>query len=146
VFANRTRSSPSPGELASAERVQPQSLTRTLTALEATGLVIRQPDPRDGRRSLLTITDAGREAVRHDIRQRDAWLAIAMTELLSPVEQELLRLAGELMERLAEAEVAALHAPRDRPRTRTPKPPARRQLTEAHLRAEGLAYREGTTG
>jgi DNA-binding MarR family transcriptional regulator len=141
----RSRGPMTPGDLASAERIQPQSLTRTLTALEAAGLINRQPDPDDGRRSLLTITEAGLQAIRHDIRQRDAWLAIAMNELLTPVEQDLLRLAAGLMERIAEADVAALHAPLDQPRNRTPKPPAR-QLTKQHPRAEGRAYREETTG
>lgn len=118
----RSRGPMSPGDLANAERVQPQSLTRTLTALETAGLIARQPDPDDGRRSLLTITGDGRRAIRDDVRQRDAWLAIAMAQVLSPVEQELLRLAGELMERLAEADVTALHAPLERARDRTPSP------------------------
>lgn len=100
-----------PGELAGAQRVQPQSLTRTLTALETAGLVSRRTDPGDRRRSLLMITDTGRRAIRNDVSQRDAWLAMAMAELLTPAEQELLRIAGQLMERLAEAEVTALHAP-----------------------------------
>jgi DNA-binding MarR family transcriptional regulator len=119
-----------PGDLAAAERVQPQSLTRSLTALEASGLVTRRPDPDDGRRSLLTITDAGLRAIRQDIRQRDAWLAIAMGELLSPVEQDLLRLAGELMERLAEADATALHAPAGQAPSRI-REPARPGLAEA---------------
>jgi DNA-binding MarR family transcriptional regulator len=97
-----------PGDLAAAERVQPQSLTRTLAAVEAAGLVIRQPAPDDGRSVLLTITDAGRRAISRDVRQRDSWLALAFASQLTPTEQELLRLAGELMERLAEAEVSTL--------------------------------------
>jgi len=113
----RSRGPMTPGELAAAERIQPQSLTRTLTALEAAGLVVRRPDPRDGRRSLLTITEDGLQAIRHDVRQRDAWLAAAMAALLSPVERKLLRLAAELMERLAEADITALHHPLDRTTT-----------------------------
>lgn len=106
-----SRGAMTPGDLAAAQRVQPQSLTRTLTALEASGLVTRRPDPGDRRRSLLTITGTGLRAIRHDVRQRDSWLAMAMAAKLTPTEQELLRLAGELMERLAEADVTALHAP-----------------------------------
>jgi DNA-binding CsgD family transcriptional regulator len=37
------------------------------------------------------------------VGQRDTWLAQAMTTQLTPTERELLRLAGGLMERLAEA-------------------------------------------
>lgn len=139
----RSRGPMSPGDLASAERVQPQSLTRTLTALEAAGLVARRPDPEDGRRSLLTITHDGRRAIRDDVRQRDAWLAVAIAEVLSPVEQELLRLAGELMERLAEADVTALHAPLDRARSRTQSPGSSHDPT---ARIDEGSYRSGTTG
>jgi DNA-binding MarR family transcriptional regulator len=92
-----------PGELATAERVQPQSLTRTLAALETAGLMSRQPDPADGRRSLLALTDHGHAALRTEMEQRDAWLAAAMAAELSATEIGLLRLAGPLLERLAAA-------------------------------------------
>ena len=36
--------------------------------------------------------------------QRDSWLAHTMAARLTPTEQELLRLAGHLLERLAEAD------------------------------------------
>ena len=91
-----------PGQLAAAQRVQPQSLTRVLATLEASGLIARQPDPGDGRRVLLAVTEAGLDALRRDVGQRDTWLAEAMAARLTPTEQELLRLAGELMARLAE--------------------------------------------
>src|SRR5690348_16306585 len=40
-----------PKELADAERIQPQSLTRILASLTDRGLITRAPDPADGRRS-----------------------------------------------------------------------------------------------
>ena len=92
-----------PGELATAERVQPQSLTRTLAALETAGLALREPDPADGRRSLLAITEYGHTALRAEMEQRDVWLSDAMAAALSPTEIGLLRLAGGLLERLAAA-------------------------------------------
>jgi DNA-binding MarR family transcriptional regulator len=92
-----------PGDLAAAERVQPQSLTRTLTALQAARLTQREPDPADGRRSLLAITESGLAVLRAEMAQRDRWLAAAMAEHLTSTEIELLRLAGELMDRLADA-------------------------------------------
>ena len=92
-----------PGDLATAERVQPQSLTRTLAALEVAGLVSRQPDPADGRRSLLALAELGLAALRAEMEQRDTWLAAAMARQLTPTEIELLRLAGSLLERLADA-------------------------------------------
>jgi DNA-binding MarR family transcriptional regulator len=92
-----------PSALASAERLQPQSLTRTLASLERQHLIMRRPDGRDGRRSLLALTEAGEQALISDMRRRDDWLAGAMAGQLTRAERELLRLAGELMERLAEA-------------------------------------------
>ncbi|MGH9125245.1 MAG: MarR family winged helix-turn-helix transcriptional regulator [Acidimicrobiales bacterium] len=91
-----------PSDLASADRIQPQSLTRNLTLLESEGLISRQPDSSDGRRSLLVITETGSQELAEVFRQRDSWLAAAMAAKLTPTECELLRLAGELMERLAE--------------------------------------------
>jgi DNA-binding MarR family transcriptional regulator len=92
----------SPGDLASVERVQPQSLTRTLSRLESDVLIGRAPDPADGRRSLLAITQAGQTALRTEMEQRDSWLAAAMTEHLTSTEIGLLRLAADLLDRLAE--------------------------------------------
>ena len=88
-------------QLATLERVQPQSLTRVLAELVDSGLVSRRADASDGRRLLLDITGDGRTVLTHDMQQRDAWLARAM-EGLSETEREVLRLAGQLMERLAE--------------------------------------------
>jgi DNA-binding MarR family transcriptional regulator len=93
-----------PGDIAAAERVQPQTLTRTLTSLERRHLISRVGHPQDGRRALLALTDAGRAALRTDMELRDAWLATAMAATLSGTEQELLRLASELLERLAQHE------------------------------------------
>jgi len=106
----------SAGELAWAERVQPQSLTRTLAALEERGEISRHPDPADRRRSVLSITESGKAVLLADVVQMDSWLAMAMAGELSPAETLLLTMAGELMERLAEAEVAALHRPVSLPR------------------------------
>jgi DNA-binding MarR family transcriptional regulator len=83
--------------------VQPQSLTRTLASLQRQRLVVRQPDGQDRRRSLLALTDTGRQALGRDMRQRDGWLAAAMARQLTGAERELLRIAGELMDRLADA-------------------------------------------
>jgi DNA-binding MarR family transcriptional regulator len=94
-----------PGELAAAERVQPQTLTRTLGRLTAAGLITRQPDRRDGRRSLLGLTEPGRRALQAEMQQRDDWLATAMAASLTGTEIELLRLAGGLLEQLAETAI-----------------------------------------
>jgi DNA-binding MarR family transcriptional regulator len=112
VLAHLHRRGPmSPGALAEAERLQPQSLTRTLARLERQHLVVRRPDARDHRRSLLALTEAGARALTADMRQRDDWLAAAMARQLTRAERELLRLAGDLMERLAESDEDASPGP-----------------------------------
>jgi DNA-binding MarR family transcriptional regulator len=102
----RRRGPMTPGELAAAEQLQPQSLTRTLASLQAQQLTSREADQRDGRRSLLAITDSGLAALASDMQRRDSWLAEMMAETLTHAERELLRLAGELMERLPDARLS----------------------------------------
>jgi len=94
-----------PGELAAAERQQPQSLTRIFADLERAGLVTRTPDARDRRRMVLEITFSGREALLRGVAGRDAWLASAMAAL-TETERQVLRLAATLMERLADTDPA----------------------------------------
>jgi DNA-binding MarR family transcriptional regulator len=116
VLADLNDSGPmTPGQLAAAQRVQPQSLTRVLATLEGRGLLGRQADPGDGRRALLAVTADGRQVLRRDVDQRDSWLAQAMTAQLTPTERELLRLAGDLMDRLAEADPAQHPEPAQHP-------------------------------
>ncbi len=95
-----------PGELSAAERVQPQTLTRTLTSLQADDLISREGHPRDGRMNLLALTGAGLDALRRDMAARDAWLTRAMRASLTTTELEILRIAAGLLERVAEAAVA----------------------------------------
>jgi DNA-binding MarR family transcriptional regulator len=99
-------------ELAARERVRPQSLTRTLAGLEEDGLIDRQADESDRRQSMIAITEQGRAAVNRDMHQSDIWLATMMTQRLSPTECEILRLATQLMERLAAESEAT---PREEP-------------------------------
>src|ERR1700722_4708343 len=96
-----------PGDLAAEERIQPQSLTRTLSSLEGAGLIARRPHPVDRRSPVLDITDEGRRVLRGDVRARDVWLASVMAAELTAAEQGLLQLAGELMIGLAGAAGAA---------------------------------------
>jgi DNA-binding MarR family transcriptional regulator len=89
-------------ELATAERVRPQSMAQTVGELEAECLVRRSPDPGDRRRALVALTDEGVDALEKDRRQREGWLAQAITLLPAP-DQALLAQATELLRRLADA-------------------------------------------
>jgi len=71
--------------------------------LEADGLVERRPDPQDRRRALVSLTEQGIATLQAERRQREGWLARAITDDLSPEEQAVLRDAVELLRRLAES-------------------------------------------
>jgi DNA-binding MarR family transcriptional regulator len=88
--------------MAAAERLQPQSLTRMLSRLENDGLIVRSPDDVDRRQVRIDITREGMAVLDEDTDRREAWLAKAMAERLTPTKCELLRLAAGLMERLAD--------------------------------------------
>ena len=91
-----------PGELAAAEHLQPQSLTRVIADLEAEGMLTRHRDERDGRQRVLEITALGTLALAQDMDARDAWLERAIEqEGLTETEQQVLYLAGALMDRLS---------------------------------------------
>lgn len=92
----------STGDLATAERVRPQSMGQTVSELEAGGLVSRRPDPTDGRRSLIELTDHGRHVLQDDRARREGWLAGAIETGFSASEQRVLRQAVGLLDRLAE--------------------------------------------
>ncbi|GAA4159280.1 MarR family transcriptional regulator [Gryllotalpicola daejeonensis] len=103
VLSRLVRDGPStPSRIAAAERVSPQALSRVFAELEAAGLIARRPDPDDARQSLLEVTDAGTTAVGSDAARRDAWLAGALADL-TPAELAVLRVAADLMTRLAES-------------------------------------------
>jgi DNA-binding MarR family transcriptional regulator len=90
------------GQLAAAERVRPPSMTRTVSCLEADGLVERRPHPTDGRQVLITPTGKGEELLAAERRRRDAWLARRLREL-TPDERTALRQAAPILERLSNA-------------------------------------------
>jgi DNA-binding MarR family transcriptional regulator len=93
----------STSDLAAAERVRPQSMAQNVSELEADGLISRRPDPADGRRALLELTDEGRRILRADRQQREGWLASSIAGDLSAEEQQVLKRALELLRRLAES-------------------------------------------
>jgi DNA-binding MarR family transcriptional regulator len=91
------------GELATAERVRPQSMAQTVCDLEALGLIARRPDPSDRRRVLVELTAAGSQTLAEDRRKREGWLAQAITEDLSTEDREILARAVAVLRRLADA-------------------------------------------
>ena len=90
-------------DLAASERMRQQSMAQTVSDLEADGLVERRPDPQDGRRALVSLTEQGIAVLQAERRQREGWLARAITDDLSLEEQAVLSDAVELLRRLAES-------------------------------------------
>lgn len=90
-------------ELAKLEQISPQSMGATLGALEASGLVLRRPDPDDRRRAVITMTRAGLQALRRRRSARTALIAQAISTELTRTELEQLRAAAPLIERVAQS-------------------------------------------
>jgi DNA-binding MarR family transcriptional regulator len=88
--------------LATAEHVRPQSMAETVAALRQEGFVTGEPDPADGRKTLVSITPTGRKLVSNIRPVREAWLEAAIEEHLTPTERRTLSKAAQIMERLAD--------------------------------------------
>lgn len=61
-------------------------MTATLNTLESRGLIEGRSDPGDGRRYIVTLSEAGQSGVRVWQEQRHRWLAQALHDHLSPSE------------------------------------------------------------
>jgi DNA-binding MarR family transcriptional regulator len=88
--------------LARQEQISPQSMGATVAALEARRLVVRQPDPHDGRRAVISVTDAGRQVLRDRRNAHTELLARALAAGFTRPELDVLAAAAPLLERLAE--------------------------------------------
>jgi DNA-binding MarR family transcriptional regulator len=91
-------------DLAQAEHVRRQSMAETIAALRADGLVETQPDPTDGRKTLIHATRRGRSLSATIPAARERWLDSAITGLLDAEEQQTLLKAAAIMDRLADSD------------------------------------------
>jgi DNA-binding MarR family transcriptional regulator len=92
-----------PGEMAKVEQISPQAMGATLGGLERRGLVERHPDPGDGRRVVMSLTEAGRQTVRNKHTARTQQLAKALSGGFTRAELHTLMAAAPLIERLGES-------------------------------------------
>jgi len=89
-------------DLARSERISPQSMGVTVASLLDQGLVERSRDPEDGRRIMLSITEAGQRTVRDKRGARTQAIAAALRDGFSEDDLSQLMAAAGLLERLAE--------------------------------------------
>jgi len=89
-------------DLARAEAMRPQSMGTVIAALESAGLVHGAPDPQDGRKTLLSLTDTCRQWISAGRAARHDWLSRTIRARLSSHEQEQLASALTLLQRLVE--------------------------------------------
>ena len=89
-------------DLARADHISPQSMGVTVAALEERGLVERSRDPLDGRRVVLSITEAGQQVVDDKRGARTAMIAAALRDGFTDTELGQLLAAAPLIQRLAE--------------------------------------------
>ncbi len=84
------------GELARLAKVRKQSMAHSVDLLVTAGFVARQPDPRDGRASVISLTDKGRalRPASHRAGQRveEHWAAVVGRDDIEHLRQTLMRL------------------------------------------------------
>lgn len=91
--------------LATAEHVSSQSIAQNLAILKAAGFVQARQDPNDGRKTLITITEAGSQLLTSLQASRQSFLVQAIDALVAPEDLADLDRTIDLLERLAAAEV-----------------------------------------
>ncbi|PPF83390.1 MarR family transcriptional regulator [Subtercola sp. Z020] len=91
-----------PGTLAAFERVTPPSMNRTINAVVEAGYAVRAPSADDGRKVVVSLTDAGAALVKETRRRRDEWLHQRLDEL-APDDRATLERAATLLRQIADS-------------------------------------------
>jgi DNA-binding MarR family transcriptional regulator len=89
-------------ELARRDQITPQAMGATIAGLEQRDLVVRRPDPVDGRRSILSLTPAGQAAVSSGRSAVVDQVAVVLAGSFTSEEIATLDAAARLLERIAE--------------------------------------------
>jgi len=91
-----------PGDLASREKVRPQTMGQTLDSLSSRGWIKRRPHPTDRRYLLIELSAPGRKALLKSREMRQVWL-VRQLEELSSRDRETLAAALVVLERIAQS-------------------------------------------
>jgi DNA-binding MarR family transcriptional regulator len=87
--------------LARAEGIRPQSMAKIVAALTEAGYISGSPDPKDGRKTVIDLTDSTREQFRTGRLAKQDWLARAIEATCSAEEIDQLAASTRLFQRLA---------------------------------------------
>ena len=85
-------------ELARAEDMRQQSMSAIIADMEVAGLVRGTSDPSDGRRTIISLTDAGWSSIKLSRAERHDWLAHMISKKFSAEENRRLITAIALLE------------------------------------------------
>lgn len=97
--------------LAAEEKLQPQSITRIVDALERQQCIVRSRNPEDRREVLISITDRGRRVLAQEIEARRGWLELAIATGLNTEEQTLLIEAARVLLKLSQTDTSTTSLP-----------------------------------
>ncbi|AQS86555.1 MAG: MarR family transcriptional regulator [Acetobacter aceti] len=88
--------------LARSQGIRPQSMAPIIAALTDAGFIRSQPDPSDGRQTLLSLTDTCRRQILEGRAARQDWLTRALQSCFSVQEQAELTRSVTLLRRLVD--------------------------------------------
>lgn len=90
-------------DLAAVERVRPQSMAKIVASLEEAGLLARRPDPDDGRRQLLALTELGVRQRLGDRKSRQEWLVRELQDRYTEEQRQTIIEAMALLDEVAQS-------------------------------------------
>jgi DNA-binding MarR family transcriptional regulator len=83
--------------------MRPQSMAKIVRALEEAGLIAGTPDPADGRKTVLDLTEAARDEFRTGRRAKEDWLTRVIEAQFTDAEIRQLADAVGLLDRIGRA-------------------------------------------
>lgn len=86
-----------PSELSGLLNLSSQYISQVFQQLETLHYISRQPSATDGRKTLVSLTEAGRRKVLASRREREQWLADLLAERFSPADKATLQQALYLL-------------------------------------------------
>lgn len=90
-----------PGELAAMEKVTTQAMSQVINQLLQQELIDKTTSTEDRRKSIITLSEKGKQLVERRKREKEEWLSRSISEKLSPEERQVLIAAVVVLTKLA---------------------------------------------